>query len=117
MTARNVRELHHTKISCRGLSLLLRPGLRQPEALIGQARGDHQSYPTDPDGHDQAFNSHMPTEEKASNVKERDERENRRGGEGKGSLAHFNLTMKKLYELRMRNRMTTIMSGGKILLP
>jgi hypothetical protein len=50
----------------------------------------------------------MPTEEKASNVKESDERENRRSGEGKGPLAHFDLTMKELYELRMPNCMTTV---------
>ena len=50
----------------------------------------------------------MPTEDKASNVKESDERENRRSGEGKGPLAHFDLTMKELYKLRMRNRMTTV---------
>ena len=48
----------------------------------------------------------MPTEEKASNVKDSDERENRRSGEGKRPLAHFDLTMKELYVLRMPNRMT-----------
>jgi hypothetical protein len=58
----------------------------------------------------------MPTEEKASNMKETDERENRRGGEGKGPLAHFDLTMKKLYELNAQPY-DYGMDSGEILLP
>src|SRR2546423_7006247 len=98
----------HSSVKTSGLPLLLRPGLRQPESLIGQARSDHQSYPADPDGHDQAFNRHMPTKEKASNVKESNERENRRSGEGKRPLAHFDLTLKELYVLRMPDRMNRV---------
>src|ERR1700687_4536961 len=92
---------------CRRLSLLLRLGLRQPESFIGQVRRDGKPYPADPNWHDCAFNSDLPSTEEASGMKKSDESENCRRDEGKGPLHHVDLREdKELHELKMRNRMT-----------
>jgi hypothetical protein len=43
---------------------------RQPESLIGQVRRDGKPYPADPNWHDCAFNSDLPSTKQANRMKE-----------------------------------------------
>jgi len=75
---------------CRRLSLLL--GLRQPEPFIGQIRRDGKPYPADPNWHDCAFNSDLPSTKEANGMKESYQRKEHCRDERKGSLGHVGLT-------------------------
>ena len=67
---------------------------RQPETLIGQVRRDGEPYPADPNWHDCAFNSDLPSTEEANGVKQSYQKEEHCRDERKGSLRHFNLAEK-----------------------
>lgn len=43
---------------------------RQPESLIGEVRRDGEPYPADPNWHDGAFNSDLPSTKEANGVKQ-----------------------------------------------
>jgi len=55
---------------CRKLSLLLCLGPRQPESFVSQVRRDGKAHPADPNWHDCAFNSDLPSTQEANGMKE-----------------------------------------------